>query len=63
MPHGPPSPAVSMTETGVCSAPAISFWPTPFALKKPPWPSSESTAACSCSIRMSMPIFSVAIAE
>ena len=38
MPQAPPSFAVSMTVTGAPTAAARYRWPTPFVLKKPPWP-------------------------
>ena len=51
-----------MTDTGAPAAAARMLWPTFGVLKKPPWPSSRSTATCSPA-RMSRPIFKVARAD
>ena len=53
----PPSPAVSITDTGVSSAAARMLCPTPFVLKSPPCPRISSTATFSSFRRMSIPTF------
>ena len=60
MPHAPPSPAVSMTETGVFKAAARMFCPTPLVLKSPPCPKISSIFTPSSLIRMSRPVFKTA---
>ena len=46
-PHAPPSPAVSITDTGASIAAAKIFWPTPFVLKNPP-PAGDEVAMVHC---------------
>ena len=42
MPQAPPSPAVSITDTGAFTAAARNLCPTPFVLKSPPCPVTRS---------------------